>query len=112
MCHCRLSHGAHFKFFDQIVEEAGGCRSANCGSFLSDDHEYDEAVGIVFGSNSQQHIALLIPVKPILASSTIMELVHSLAQEDLLQNPRFRVLVDIETPSQYEEGSSLKTGVY
>ena len=58
-----------------MVEEIGGVRSYNCNSFLDMNEDYDPEVGLVSGINTQQHRAVLFPIKTSTCSATTLHFV-------------------------------------
>ena len=66
---------------------------AVCASFLSQLEVYDEDIGLVAKTNTQQHRCLLFPIADFLSSAMIMKI------STLLDNPNLVQLADQETPT-------------
>ena len=77
----------------KVIEAVGGVNSAVCASFLSQLETYDESVGLVSRTNTQQHRSLLFPIADFLNSALIMKI------STLLDNPNLCQLADEETPT-------------
>ena len=66
---------------------------AVCASFLSQLEVYDEDVGLVSKTNTQQHRCLLFPIANFISSGLILKI------SALLDNPNLCQLADKETPT-------------
>ena len=66
---------------------------AVCASFLSQLEVYNESVGLLAKTNTQQHRCLLFPISNFLGSSLILKIAT------LLNNPTLCQLADEETPT-------------
>ena len=62
---------------------------AVCASFLSQLEVYDESVGLVSRTNTQQHRAILFPIANFLSSNLILKI------SNLLNNPNLCLLAEI-----------------
>ena len=58
------------------MPELGEVPLANCTAFLSNLEEWEDDIGVVYGSNNQQAKAMLIPIQNVLSSSTILRLIE------------------------------------
>ena len=66
---------------------------AVCASFLSQLEVYNESVGLVAKTNTQQHRCLLFPITNFIGSSMIIKI------STILNNPALCQLADEETPT-------------
>ena len=62
------------KYF-QVVGEVGGVSSTSCSAFLSNLEEWDQETGVVYGLNNHPSKALLLPIKGLVNSSTVLKLI-------------------------------------
>ena len=58
----------------KVIEAIGGVKSAVCASFLSQLETYDEQIGIVPRTNTQQHRGILFPIANFLPSALILKI--------------------------------------
>ena len=56
--------------------EVGGVPSASCTGFLSTLEEWDDELGVEYGTNNQAAKAVLFPVSGLINSSTILKLIE------------------------------------
>ena len=63
--------------FYQVVHEVGGVPSAACTAFLSELEEWDEEIGVVYGTNNQPSRAILFPIHGLINSSAVLHLIES-----------------------------------
>ena len=66
---------------------------AVCNSFLSQLETYNESIGLVARTNTEQHRCLLFPIANFLPSALILRISY------LLNNPAICQLADQETPT-------------
>ena len=77
----------------KVIDAVGGVNMAVCASFLSQLEVYDEDVGLVPKTNTQQHRCLLFPITNFMSSTLILRIAI------LLDNPNLCQLADEETPT-------------
>ena len=63
--------------FYQVVYEVGGVPSAACTAFLSELEEWDEEIGVVYGTNNQPSRAVLFPIHGLINSSAVLQFIES-----------------------------------
>ena len=66
--------GVTMDLVQKVIEAVGGVSSAVCSSFLSQLEIYDEQVGIVAKTNTQQHRCILFPISNFFSSSLILRI--------------------------------------
>ena len=60
--------------FLKVIEAIGGVSNAVCASFLSQLEIYDEEVGLVSKTNTQQHRCMLFPIAGLFSSTMILKI--------------------------------------
>ena len=63
--------------FHQVVNEVGGVSSAACTAFLSELEEWNEEIGVVYGTNNQPSRAVLFPIHGLINSSAVLQFIES-----------------------------------
>ena len=93
------------------MTEVGGVPSASCTAFLSNLHEWDDEVGVMYGVNNQPAKAILMPITGLINSSTVLKLIecefivryfyckYTMTFSVLKLDDSFKKLADIETPT-------------
>ena len=65
------------QFCLKVVTEVGGVSSSTCTAFLSDLEDWNEDVGVVYGSNNQAAKAILFPFVGLINISGILHFIES-----------------------------------
>ena len=71
--------------FHQVVHEVGGVSSAACTAFLSELEEWNEEIGVVYGTNNQPSRAVLFPIHGLINSSAVLQFIESKFYFNLLR---------------------------
>lgn len=58
----------------KVIGAIGGVENTPCASFLSQLEVYDDQVGLISKTNTQQHRAILFPISNFFSSSLIMKI--------------------------------------
>ena len=66
--------GVTMDLVQKVIEAIGGVKNAVCASFLSQLETYDEQIGIVPRTNTQQHRCILFPIANFLPSALILKI--------------------------------------
>ena len=66
--------GVTMDLVQKVIEAIGGVNNAVCASFLSQLETYDEQIGIVARTNTQQHKCLLFPILSFIPSALILKI--------------------------------------
>ena len=85
--------GVTMELVQKVIDAVGGVNMAVCASFLSQLEVYDEDVGLVAKTNTQQHWCLLFPITNFMRSTLILRIAI------LLDKPNLCQLADEETPT-------------
>ena len=66
--------GVTMDLVQKVVEVIGGVNNAVCASFLSQLEFFDDQIGLVAKTNTQQHRCVLFPISNFLSSSLILKI--------------------------------------
>lgn len=58
----------------KVIDAVGGVDNTPCASFLSQLEIYDDQLGLISKTNTQQHRAILFPISNFFSSSLILKI--------------------------------------
>jgi hypothetical protein len=101
--------GVTMDLVQKVIDAVGGVDNTPCASFLSQLEIYDDQLGLISKTNTQQHRAILFPISNFFSSSLILKIAagklhthwfdHDYQTTLALDNPQLCQLADEETPT-------------